>query len=222
MKTWMFLPLSLLAACSFKGNLTPGFGSTATSSSSGGGGGGSSDQPYALRKVPELRGMTQAQAEAAMRSAGFDVRGWDNQDLICKYDDDRKMPPQGTICDQTPGAGTEATTRLPRVRIIIEKDTYAEGGLGTPIHWRRMPEVKGMTVAEATAALARANLPIGDHFVVSESTAEDCQPEGKICLVYPKAGARKSVVRKGRIIVGAKPPPGETPASTTPEPTTYF
>jgi beta-lactam-binding protein with PASTA domain len=221
MKQWVIFALSVTAACSFKGNLGPTF----SSSSSGGGGSsgaGPSEGGHILRTVPSVIGQTPEQALATMRAAGFEVGGLDPQNATCGYDDDRQMVKTGTICSQTPGAGTEATTRLPRLRFVVEKDTYAEGGIGLSSHWRRMPEVVGLTLAEATAVLAKANLALPDHFVVSESAAEDCQPEGKICLAYPKAGARKQVPRKGRIVVGVKPPPGTTPPSSTPEPTTYF
>ncbi|MEZ4401405.1 MAG: PASTA domain-containing protein [Kofleriaceae bacterium] len=226
-----------LTACAFKGSVggttfgpSSGSGPSSGGSSGGSSSGGDSAAAYAQRPVPDVRGKTLAEAEAAFRAAGFVVGafGQEESGARCSYRDDREMVPPDTICSQRPGADTQATTKLVRVTVLIEHDTYAASAVQTGGDaWRRMPDVTGKTLAEAKAILAAARLPFDQHFQVFEDAGDQCPPQ-RICQTVPEPNQRKILLRRGRLVVGVAAPtdPNATdpaaPAGSPTPPTTYF
>lgn len=149
--------------------------------------------------MPDLRGMTESQATAALRAAGFaDVHVQVMEDTYtCEYDDDTKMLPQGQICEQKPSAGTRVSLAKLRAQIVIEHDTYEHGGETTQ-EWRRMPDLVGKPLAEAQAILAAKGFK-DDEFTIEEDAS--CA-RGTVCETAPKALVRKTVSYPGRLSVG--------------------
>ena len=183
--------VTALAGCSFSSKLNgSGFGGSSPSSgggssgggsssggssgggsSGGGSSGGSSGGSTASIVVPDLRGLTAAQAEAALRSAGFSFDQLKITDYACEALDDRKMAPQDTVCDQHPTAGQDHAPRLISVSVTIEHDTFAHGSVGGSSEWRRMPELVGKPLDVARTTLARVNLPLDQQFDLLEDGA---------------------------------------------------
>lgn len=173
--------------------------------------------------VPDLTGKTAAEADAALRAAGFTFDRVAIDDHLCSVADETKMAPQDTVCEQRPPAGSESGPRLIAPTVTIEHDTYEHGGVGGPSEWRRMPDLVGKPLDVARTVLARANLPLADHFELVEIAADDCQPE-QVCTTEPAASTRKVLARKGRLYVGKARAPATQPAQPTTPTTgdTYF
>ena len=218
--------VTALAGCSFSSKLNgSGFGGSSPSSGGGGGGGGSSGGSSggggggssAGIVVPDLRGLTAAQAEAALRSAGFSFDQLKITDYACEALDDRKMAPQDTVCDQHPTAGQDHAPRLITVSVTIEHDTFAHGSVGGSSEWRRMPELVGKALDVARTTLARVNLPLDQQFDLLEDGADGCQPQ-QVCHTEPAGNDRKVLTRKGRIYVGKARAAAAAAAAPTPTP----
>jgi hypothetical protein len=151
--------------------------------------------------MPDLTGMTLEQAKAALKAAGFKPDNVETTDFVCDLQDDRQMQQQGTVCSQDPVPDAPRQTRLMSRKVTLERDTYGHGGVGTASEWWRMPDLIGKKLDVARTILARASLPVDEHFEVHEVSAPGCDP-GIVCETEPEALGRKVVARKGRIVVG--------------------
>jgi len=166
----------------------------------------SADAPETYREptwldLPDLKGMTEAEADAAMRKAGFLAPNLEVMpaNFACSYDDDRQMLPQGQICDQKPPPGARLSSKRGGVKIVIERDTYEHGGVGHQ-EWHRMPDLLGKPVAEARSILAAQGFTT-DEFTVEVVQVQSCQRD-VICETAPVAGLRKTTSYPGKLIVG--------------------
>lgn len=213
----------VLGACAFSAKLngsslggSSGTGATAGAAPAGG---------YRAVAMPDLTGKTPAQAIELLRAAGIVVASADeNVDDLCGEGPNHEMTPQGAICKQVPMPGADANANGVRLRYTMEHDAYEYGGVGGPSPWRRMPDVTGKPLAEATAILARAQLPVAEHFEVIEMRDDACAA-ATVCEQSPLPRIRKALARRGRLYVGAArapatadgpaPPPASPPASAT-------
>lgn len=149
--------------------------------------------------VPDLVGMKPDAAAAALTAAGFSADNLKTStDHTCPiYKDDKaEMLPVGTICSQQPLPGTEAMARS-KVTIVLERDTYEAGAIGTAFEWKRMPDVDGMTLAQARKALADKGFTESD-FVVEDAVCA----KGRVCGTKPEPGKRKTKNPPGTIYIG--------------------
>ncbi|MBE7447714.1 MAG: PASTA domain-containing protein [Kofleriaceae bacterium] len=158
--------------------------------------------PAEWRPVPDLTGKTEAEAEAALRAAGFTGATLEIMPdrFLCEYDDDAKMVAQGQICNQDPQAGARRLETRAPIKVVIERDTFEAGGAGTTSEWRRMPQVVGLPVEAAQALLAEKGFG-PDEFIVEDG--HTCAA-GTVCETRPEAGKRKQLVFKGRLGVNLK------------------
>ena len=149
--------------------------------------------PSTAVKVPDLQGMTQTDAQAALEAAGF------KSEFIELYSD---TVPTGQVGGQAPSAGTESP---PGATVV------AALSLGpAPSKTVTVPDLNGMTVADATTALQKLELQIK---VIEAYT--DKAPQGQIFGQIPTAGA--AVPPQTIIYVGVSkgPAPVVTPTAST-------
>lgn len=126
--------------------------------------------------MPNLMGMTFDEAKATLVSEGIhrrfqmwpptqpcDARQTLNGRLVI-IEKDR-------ICHQHPSEGTiilrEQANKFCVELQIVQEDPSA-GKIGTPSEWRRMPNVVGMPLAEALAAIEKAGLTNKDLTVIKD------------------------------------------------------
>jgi beta-lactam-binding protein with PASTA domain len=146
--------------------------------------------------VPDLRGLDVDQArKVAGRHGSLELEVLDR--YACDYDDDRDMLLEGQVCDQKPVAGTSVVEGS-TIKVVVERDTYEHGGVGTTNEWRRMPDLVGMPVDEAHAELARLGFDDGELSVEHDTAC----PARVVCGSQPEPGHRKVRARAGRLYVG--------------------
>lgn len=117
--------------------------------------------------VPDVVGMTRAEAEDALAAAGFVPAS------VLQYD---LTAPSGQVVEQLPAGGEEAATGS-EVGLLVSR--------GRPVVEVSVPDVTGMAQDEATASLADAGLVA----VPVEAYAADV-PEGDVAGQEPAAGDR--------------------------------
>jgi beta-lactam-binding protein with PASTA domain len=116
--------------------------------------------------VPDVVGMTRAEAEGALADAGFAPAS------VMQYD---LGAPAGEVVDQLPAGGEQAAVGT-QVGVVVSK--------GRPEVQVRVPDVAGMTQDEATATLAETGLvavPVEAYSadVPAGSVIEQEPPEGQ-------------------------------------------
>ena len=117
-------------------------------------------------EVPDVVGMTQAEAESALQAAGFAPASATQYDLTA---------PAGEVLAQLPEAGADAVSGSP-VGLLVSK--------GRPEVTVAVPDVTGMTADEATATLADSALTA----VPVEAYVADV-PAGDVADQEPAPGA---------------------------------
>ena len=143
--------------------------------------------PSTAVKIPDLKGMTQADAQAALEKAGFKAQ------FIELYSD---TVPVGQVGGQAPSAGTESPPAATVVAAI---------SLGpAPSKTVTAPDLNGMTVADATTALQALGLQIK---VIEAFT--DKAPVGQIFGQAPTAGS--DVPPESTVYVGVSKGPAPVP-----------
>jgi len=118
-------------------------------------------------EVPDVVGMSRAEAEVALTAAGFAPTGALQYDLTA---------PVGEVVDQLPAGGQHVAPGS-QVGLLVSKGR-AEARV-------RVPDVTGMTQEKATAALAGADLA-----AVSVEAYDADVPEGAVAGQEPAAGDR--------------------------------
>lgn len=218
----------VICGCSFSGRL---------GGSSFSGSPGTSPSPptagsFQSARMPDLFGRTPVEAAALLRQAGFVVVSAEERSGDCGEGADHVMAPQGAICTQSPAADIDTDPREVRLKYTLERDAFDHGGVGDRA-WRRMPGVVGMSLPDARAALARAQLPVDQFFDVVATSDGRCRA-GVVCEQSPGPKDRMRLAAQGRLVVGAAtagaPPPAgppaqpaqPAPASQPATPDTYF
>jgi beta-lactam-binding protein with PASTA domain len=143
--------------------------------------------------VPNVVGMSQADAESALKNVGF-------APLVTKVTTSNS--PAGDVVAQVPAANTELTNGS---QVAIQ---VAQAKAPTPPTSVKVPNVVGMTQANAQSALANAGL--APSFVNEPNAA----PKGQAFDQEPNAGGSVAPNSVVLVAISAGPPP---PA---PEPTT--
>ncbi|WP_350454659.1 Stk1 family PASTA domain-containing Ser/Thr kinase [Slackia heliotrinireducens] len=123
------------------------------------------NQDDGLAKVPELSDLTQAQAEAAIEKAGFELG-----EVEEVYDADTVA---GHVCGQDPEAGTEA-----------EKGTKINITLSLGVEKGQIPNLKGLSADEAQDAIEKAGFVA--KFGGNENS--DDVEQDKVCRQDPEPG----------------------------------
>lgn len=150
-------------------------------------------QPH-LVPVPNVVGMSEAQAIATLKSAGFDVE----TEVVGSY------LPAGTVAEQNPAGGSSS---LPGATVKLGiSNGIPPAGI--------VPKVRGMTLEEAKAALAEANFLVE----VVEVETNDKALIGVVIFQVPKAGTELKEGSTVTISVGVKKAGGKPSPEPSPNP----
>lgn len=141
--------------------------------------------------IPDLVGLSQADATNALLEAGFRLGKIESQD---------SPKPVGTVIAQTPVAGNTAP-----------KDTEVSLVLSTGIV--NVPPVVGFSEAEAVAVLEDAGFKV-------KKQSQPSSQVGVVIAQTPEAGAKLEVGKTIVITVGAEAPPTPSPTPSPSESTT--
>jgi beta-lactam-binding protein with PASTA domain len=147
--------------------------------------------------VPSVIGMTEAEAETTLKDAGFTA-------LATKVTTNDN--PAGTVTAQVPDAGSELT---PGSQVAIQ---VAQADEPPPPSSVKVPDVVGMTQADAQSALSKAGL------VSSFVTQANSATKGDAFAQQPAAG--QSVPPQSTVVVGissGKPPAPESDTVAVPK-----
>lgn len=166
-----------------------------------------------MMSMPDLFGMAKAKAIATLQLAGHrgDV-AWDDQ--LCGSVIDGQIVEKGDVCRQHPAPGAEMTVDAP-VRILVQPEDPRHGRIGETGEWHLMPDVVGMPVTEAQAALRAAGFT-DDRTHVDASEDRGCKP-GVVCKTYPAALERAGQASDRYLTVGVHPAARAVP-TREPEP----
>lgn len=143
--------------------------------------------------VPDLKGLSQADAEAAVTAAGLIV-----ERILTVYSND---VPVGQVADQTPTAGTTVAHGTP-VTISVSGGPQTSPSPGAS----SVPNVVGMTRADALAALQQA----GFSAVMTEQASASA-PAGQVISQTPQAGVLAQPGTSVTLTVSTEPSPSPTP-----------
>jgi beta-lactam-binding protein with PASTA domain len=139
--------------------------------------------PDTTSTMPDLHGLTRDDAMAALARAGIEPRSVDTDpDIAC--DDDQTQ--HGRVCHQSPVPGAQTLSHAP-VELEFQDadpDSHTPGVAGA--HYA-MPDVRGLSLADARTKLAAAGFSAKDHFVVDAD--ETCGKPGVVCGQEPDPGA---------------------------------
>ncbi|MCU1431013.1 MAG: glycosyl transferase family 51, partial [Actinotalea sp.] len=155
------------------------------------------EKPKAL--VPDVVGLAESEAVAAIEGAGFSV-------AVARANDE--SVPEGVVASSSPGGGTELELGSTVTINVSDGKAPASG----------VPDVIGLTESAARAAIEAAG------FVASSGTVSDPAPAGQVIDQNPPGGGQAEpgstvtfVVSSGPGQPVEPPPPGPT---TPPVPTT--
>ena len=185
---------------------------------------GSGDSRPAM--VPNLALMTQAEAEAALRQAGFTQPVTIDTSSSCGSTIDNKAVVElGRVCYQMPAAGRESSTGVP-VSVRLQTEDPWRGSLGGGRFWFLMPNLGGVPLETAKAKLRALGFTAKEP-VISYVQEPGCRPN-IVCRTSPDALTRTDgtsdkvlVVGKPDVVfesTGPKPPPPPPPATPTTTP----
>lgn len=146
--------------------------------------------PAGFVAVPDLSGLTRAEAEAALAAAGL-AAGIVTEEYSSEV-------PAGQVIRQTPGAGVYLASGS-AVAFVVS--------LGPPPVTVSVPDVRGLTASEAEAALAAAELTAGA--VTEEYSAT--VPAGRILRQNPVAGTEVAPGSAVALVVSLGPAPVTVP-----------
>jgi beta-lactam-binding protein with PASTA domain len=178
-----------------------------------------------MMTMPDVFKMTKAKAIATLQLAGHrgDIE-WGDQ--LCGSVIDGKIIEQGEVCQQRPAPGQENSDRV-LVTLLVQPEDPRHGNVGRHNEWHLMPDVVGMPLEQAQAALRAAGFT-DERTHLDERTDARCKPR-IVCATDPAALERAGQTSDRFVTFGAdpsapppKPPvaePGtEPPAETTPPP----
>jgi MYXO-CTERM domain-containing protein len=120
--------------------------------------------------VPDVAGLSQANADAAIVGAGLVVGS-----VISA---NSNSVPTGDVISQAPGAGTGVA---PGSAVII---VVSLGGASVPVQDVPVPDVEGLNQANAEAAIVGAGLVVGTVTTINSNTV----PTGDVTNQNPSAG----------------------------------
>jgi beta-lactam-binding protein with PASTA domain len=176
----------------------------------------------AIVAMPDLTLMSRAEAEAALRRAGFTHPPDLDRTSICgsTLDDRKTIIELDRVCYQHPVPGAQTRTSLP-VTIRVQTEDPRRGELGGGRAWFLMPDVIGLDVAAASARIRALGYTGKD---VEIEYRDDCKPD-IVCRTHHEAWTRTPTTAVQVFYVGRDPakqpppPPATPPPTPTPTPT---
>jgi serine/threonine-protein kinase len=147
---------------------------------------------YRYTKTPSVLSKTLAQATAALKAEGLDVRHGDD-----RYDE---STPKGVVLRQEPGPGAR-----------VRKGGTVTVHLSLGPDRRVVPRVTGKDVAAAREALVGVGLEVADK---NKGVYSDTVPKGKVVSTDPAAGQRLKPGTVVTLVVSKGKQPVEVPNVT--------
>jgi eukaryotic-like serine/threonine-protein kinase len=144
--------------------------------------------------MPDLRGMTQDQAKAALERAGS--TGTFLTDVgLCE---DTQIPHMH-VCDQSPDPGADSATESP-VHVVLQQESPESDTPGVAGAHYKMPDAIGLSPAQAKAKLAAAGFSHADNIQVHIDG--DCDKPGIICRSDPAPGVITTTSATKQLFIG--------------------
>ncbi len=148
--------------------------------------------------MPDLRGLSVTEAKDKLATSGITGSVSIVDNYVCHEDEQRV--PVDHVCSTSPSVGSGRSARTPTTLYTRPRPTAAP-----------MPDVVGMSVAEARRVLAAAGSERVEVEVMEVARIpEGCKPE-TVCKTSPQAGAPASFGLTKYLSV---PPPGWRPETT--------
>ncbi len=204
--------LSVLAATSCQVASKGMSFNTSTSSSSGSS--GSSGSSQASFTVPDMFRMTEADARAALKRAGYQGNASADSSL-CGSVVDGHIIEVGQVCYQHPIAGTSMPVRLP-MTLRIQTEDPRHGRVGQHGEWHLMPQTVGVHIDKARK-LVRAAGFTDARTHVDFRDEPGCKPN-IVCRQYPEGLTRGGQNSDRWLIAGADPTAKPKPDPAKPDP----
>jgi beta-lactam-binding protein with PASTA domain len=189
----------VLAGCKVAG----GFGSTG-STPSGTSPAGASASSSENRRVPDVMFKSRAEAEAAIRSAGFERPPNIDNSSSCGSVIDGRIVDIGHVCSQSPAGGREMGARIP-ITLRVQMENPYGGELGGGRRWFLMPTLVGQHVDKARARLKELGF-VSKEVKISDSDDPNCKPN-IVCKTYPEALNRTDTTSDKVFYVGKSTQP---------------
>ena len=152
--------------------------------------------------VPNLFGLSQEQAIAALRRAGYQGDASEDSSLCGSVVDGRVME-LGQVCYQHPPAGRVQGARLP-ISIRVQRESPWHGNAGKATEWRLMPTLVGMSVEQARARLKQVGFSREDLVRVTWLDEPGCRPL-TVCRTHPSPLERAGVNSEQVVFAGRDP-----------------
>ena len=131
--------------------------------------------------MPDLHGLTEDQAKAALAKAGF-TGSFLSDTGLC---DDENQVAHLHVCAQSPDAGQAQASESP-VHVVLNQESPDSSQPGVPGAHYAMPDTIGMSPAQVKTKLAAAGFSQADNFSVHIDG--DCTKPGLVCRSEPAPG----------------------------------
>lgn len=153
--------------------------------------------------------MTKAEAEAALRSAGFTATPELDTFACGSTLEDRRVVELGRVCYQMPAPGKPASTALP-VKLRVQHEDPWRGEYRAGRSWFLMPDFTGTDVEVAKAKIRELGFT-AKEVKVAYVVEANCKAS-KVCRTSPEAWSRADSTSDKIFFVG-QPPEAERSTS---------
>lgn len=148
--------------------------------------------------------MTQAEAEAAFRSAGFDRPPTIDNNALCGSTVDGQVVELGRVCAQAPAAGQDNARGVP-ITLRLQTENPYRGELRDGSFWFLMPNLVGAPVAQARAKLRELGFAKEPRVIYVDRAG--CAPD-VVCETNPDGLTRTGSTSDKLLYLGR--PPGKS------------
>lgn len=157
-----------------------------------------------LVTTPNVVLMTQAEAEAAFRSAGFDRPPTIDNNSLCGSTVDGQIVELGRVCAQMPAAGQENSRGVP-ITLRLQTENPHRGELRAGGFWFLMPNLVGAPLAQARAKLREVGFEKEPRLIYVDRPG--CAPD-VVCETNPEGLTRTGNTSDKLLYLGR--PPGKS------------
>jgi beta-lactam-binding protein with PASTA domain len=175
----------LIAGCKLAGPNGTLIGTSPTNPSSSGG----------RITMPDLRGMSQDEASAALKRAGS-TGAFETDVGLC---DDSVPIPHMHVCEQSPDPGADQASESP-VHVVLQQESPESDKPGVAGAHYKMPDAIGLSPDQAKAKLAAAGFSHLDNIQVHIDG--DCDKPGIICRSDPEPGVITTTRAQKQLFIG--------------------
>jgi len=167
--------------------------------------------------IPDVLGMSQAQAMEALHRAGVAGDISVDSNGLCGSVENGKVIELGTVCSQAPSAGSSQTAHSP-VSFRVQTEDPWHGNNGKVTEWRLMPQLVGLSVDAAKATMIKVGFTRDDQVMMVWVDDAGCKPL-TVCRTNPDALERAGLASTKNIFVGRDPNAAPPAPTNTNDPT---